>query len=71
MNEEQEPANNRSTRLTPPNAAIDRLCELNPANIVKVALSAIKVLIALQPSYRRLFPELTYVGGYCASTDPK
>jgi len=26
MNEEQEPADNSSTRLSPPNAANDRLC---------------------------------------------
>src|ERR1700733_15271195 len=40
MNEEQEPADNSSTRLSPPNAASDRLCELDPAKNETAASSS-------------------------------
>jgi hypothetical protein len=50
MNEEQGPVDNSSTRLSPPNAASYRLCELDRANNETVASTSNKVSYCLATS---------------------
>jgi hypothetical protein len=69
MNEEQEPVENSSTRLSPPNAASDRLCELDPANNETVGSTGNQsIVLPCNQGTRRLISGLTYILSSCAST---